>query len=699
MGNCASSRKTFSRAEPEHAAVLARIRDAQQKYLDENIEGEDDSSDSDSTSDTEEDDDRRRTLSDDTEHAEKLIKKAKSNDDGKIHFERRGRYYSVLDKTDRKARQVDPQDYDYPFQNLVLEGGGNKGIAYCGAVRTLEELGLWPKIRRLAGSSAGAMTASLLAVGYDSYQIEEFLSQDLSQVFLDHKCGYCSLLPNLLTGFGWNPGNRIYKWFGEKLHERCGNADITFKEVMEKFDRELCVVVTNLNQMSTEYCHPKTTPDMAVRLAVRMSMSIPALFSATKYTNHGQTDVFVDGGVLCNYPIHCFDGWWLSMKPEDSFLKRLQPLDHLPRLLDRNERFGSFNEETLGFLLFADNEREVFRYQVETMRHGAQLQDLPNTKLAREKLRKKKLQDKTDREHRRLVKAVNAFLRVLEKHNEDNNDSIDRAELEAALKDEKEFKRKHRLHLFGDVDSDTILEYLDRDRNGQISFQELLFFMEETGINIQLRFLGYQRREVNNFFTFLNTLQSTLLTNVKKLFVEERDIQRTVGINTGHVDTSDFVLEDADRSFLVERGRRACEAFLKYYAAVKDLQARTPPANGVPPTTTPTSPTETDGAAANQNEANNATEAADVTDRATGNGHSQGVVEGGGGGEQEEEGGDSFSTTPPVLRWNGIGANMGSGGLLPFAEDSGRDRLSSEVFEMVVTDEKSPFLRPEEGET
>ena len=34
---------------------------------------------------------------------------------------------------------------------------------------------------------------------------------------------------------------------------------------------------------------------------------------------------------------------------------------------------------------------------------------------------------------------------------------------------EKEFKRKHRLHLFGDVDSDTILQYLDSDGNGQVA--------------------------------------------------------------------------------------------------------------------------------------------------------------------------------------------------------------------------------------
>ena len=39
------------------------------------------------------------------------------------------------------------------------------------------------------------------------------------------------------------------------------------------------------------------------------------------------------------------------MKPEDSFLKRLQPLDNLPRLLNKSERFGTFNDTTLGFLL------------------------------------------------------------------------------------------------------------------------------------------------------------------------------------------------------------------------------------------------------------------------------------------------------------------------------------------------------------
>ena len=51
-------------------------------------------------------------------------------------------------------------------------------------LQLLEDIGMWPKIRRLAGASAGAMTATLLAVGFDSYELEEFLSQDLSHIFL-----------------------------------------------------------------------------------------------------------------------------------------------------------------------------------------------------------------------------------------------------------------------------------------------------------------------------------------------------------------------------------------------------------------------------------------------------------------------------------------------------------------------------------
>lgn len=49
----------------------------------------------------------------------------------------------------------------------------------------------------------------------------------------DHSCGYCSLLPNLRKGFGWNPGKKMNHWFGEQLRERTGDYDITFKDVSQ----------------------------------------------------------------------------------------------------------------------------------------------------------------------------------------------------------------------------------------------------------------------------------------------------------------------------------------------------------------------------------------------------------------------------------------------------------------------------------
>ena len=49
--------------------------------------------------------------------------------------------------------------------------------------------------------------------------------------YLDARFGVLSLLPNLLQGYGWNPGNRIYNWFGEVMEQKTGSKDITFSEV------------------------------------------------------------------------------------------------------------------------------------------------------------------------------------------------------------------------------------------------------------------------------------------------------------------------------------------------------------------------------------------------------------------------------------------------------------------------------------
>ncbi|XP_052071478.1 uncharacterized protein LOC127709846 [Mytilus californianus] len=472
--------------------------------------------------------------------------------------------------------EVNPTDYDYPFENIVFEGGGLKGVAFCGSIQVLEELGIYPKIKRFAGTSAGAIKAALIAVGYNSKETEDFLSKDMAKLFFDARFGIFSLLPNLLTEFGWNPGNRFLETLGEALASKTnGNPDLTFAELYNLYGKELCIVVTNLNHLTEEYCHVKTTPNMPIRLAVRMSMSIPGMFKATTYTINGETNTYVDGGLLCNYPLHCFDGWWLSMKPEDGYLDRLQPLEAIPHLLERKRRFAydPKTNKTLGVTVFSDYESGVFRYALEK-RLGVHIDKFPDTKLARKVSQKKNCQEKTQHEYHRVIRAVNAFLKVLKKHNIDGDEVIDREEFINAFQDD-ELTKVHANLLFGEhCSAELAFDAIDKDGNGEIEFCELKEFIESSGICLQQRFLGYQRQEITGFFSFFNVLQDALLLNVKRVFVEAKDLDRTVGINTGHVGTMDFQLEPEDRAYAIEQGRRSMLSFLKYYATSKNLKKR-----------------------------------------------------------------------------------------------------------------------------
>src|SRR5512139_3427593 len=59
--------------------------------------------------------------------------------------------------------------------DLVFEGGGAKGVAFVGALKAFERRGHKP--RRLIGTSAGSITACLIAAGYSSQENLEALKE------------------------------------------------------------------------------------------------------------------------------------------------------------------------------------------------------------------------------------------------------------------------------------------------------------------------------------------------------------------------------------------------------------------------------------------------------------------------------------------------------------------------------------------
>ena len=92
---------------------------------------------------------------------------------------------------------------DYPFRNLVFEGGGVKGIAYCGALGILDKRDILSKIHRVGGDSAGAINASLLALEYTVGEVRDILAGLDFNDFEDDNFVIIRGSKRLFQEFGW----------------------------------------------------------------------------------------------------------------------------------------------------------------------------------------------------------------------------------------------------------------------------------------------------------------------------------------------------------------------------------------------------------------------------------------------------------------------------------------------------------------
>ncbi len=198
------------------------------------------------------------------------------------------------------VRAVCPRAMDYPFKNLVLEGGGVKGIAYAGAFEVLQQQGILEQVGPVAGTSAGAITATLVALRYEPEQIRTLIFNIPFEKFKD---GGSTGLFRLFKRFGWFKGDYFLDLMRCLITNQTKKPVTTFKDLKDMGFRDLHVFSTDLSTGKSVELSAATTPDVEVALAVRMSMAIPLFFASVDFKD----DVFVDGGVLRNYPIDAFD--------------------------------------------------------------------------------------------------------------------------------------------------------------------------------------------------------------------------------------------------------------------------------------------------------------------------------------------------------------------------------------------------------
>lgn len=234
----------------------------------------------------------------------------------------------------------------YNFQNLVFEGGGVKGIAYGGALQVLNDANILTGIKRVAGSSAGAINATLLALGYSHSDISKIIAETNFKEFEDGNL--ISELLGITKKYGWFKGDKFKTWIGKYIQEKTGKSNCTFGELAQQASakgfRSLYVVATNLSEQRAEIFSHEHSPSIPIQDAVRMSMSIPLYFYAVL---KGQS-VMADGGTIWNYPVNIFDNKKYIVNPQNAL--KVDYSDNPDYV---------FNYETLGFRI---DSKKVIEY-------------------------------------------------------------------------------------------------------------------------------------------------------------------------------------------------------------------------------------------------------------------------------------------------------------------------------------------------
>lgn len=230
------------------------------------------------------------------------------------------------------------------YCDLVLEGGGVKGIGIVGATQVLEQRGFG--FQRIAGTSAGAIVGALLAAGYTSDELHELLLATDYELFRDETLLSRFWLPgkalSLLFQKGVYRGKFLHDWLAEKLAAKgvrtFGDLKITepWCEQAKPEQRYKLVVLTadvtrgKLIRLPWDYHEYGLNPDeQSVADAVQASVAIPFFYTPPRLNRN----MCVDGGIVSNFPLDLFDstpdwptiGIKLSTKPEAN-LSSVQPI-------------------------------------------------------------------------------------------------------------------------------------------------------------------------------------------------------------------------------------------------------------------------------------------------------------------------------------------------------------------------------------
>lgn len=183
------------------------------------------------------------------------------------------------------------------FTTLVLSGGSYKGYSYIGVLRKLEELKINKDIKNISCCSVGSIFGLFFSLHLSSQEMLQLLDE------YDINRAYHFDVNAFLSGYGFCDFTKIRLIMSDILEKRGLNPKITFLELYQHTKINYVVNATCLETRKCHYFNHANSPDLEVLLAIQMSCAIPLLFVRVCY----QGKTFVDGGILDNLPVTCFN--------------------------------------------------------------------------------------------------------------------------------------------------------------------------------------------------------------------------------------------------------------------------------------------------------------------------------------------------------------------------------------------------------
>lgn len=196
----------------------------------------------------------------------------------------------------------------------IFGGGAIRGVAYVGAIKALEELGV--NVTTYAGSSVGAIFAGLLAVGYSAEELKEIFMQANYELFRDIHFGFGKdfALSKGEIFLDWLRSLVEKKYYGLDYNEE-GNEPVTFSDI----EKNVVIITTDLTNFKYKEFSKAQTPDVELAFAIRVSASMPGLVKPVIEENGA---LLVDGDLQKSWP-----AWRLSKNlcPDEGRILEFRP--------------------------------------------------------------------------------------------------------------------------------------------------------------------------------------------------------------------------------------------------------------------------------------------------------------------------------------------------------------------------------------